>query len=200
MNEIEKAIALLKKNDPILKDIIQKHGPCLLQRSDNYFRDLVSTIISQQLSIKAYLTIEKRLFDKLNNKITPKNILALPDEDIKSCGLSLSKTKFIKNVATFSQEKPTFFKNIDNLSDEEITNELIKIKGIGVWSTQMFLIFNLNRLDIFPLNDGGIRRAISLNYKFKGDITEDKILKITKKWGNYKTIATWYLWRSLDNK
>jgi DNA-3-methyladenine glycosylase II len=200
MKEIEKGVAYLRKSDPVIKRLIDKYGTCLLKPSENYFQDLVSTIISQQLSMKAYLTIEKRLYDRLKNKVTPDRILSLPDEDFRSCGLSGSKTKYIKNVAEFSKEKPWFFKNLNKLTDDEITVELLSIKGIGYWSVQMFLIFNLCRLDVFPINDGGIRRTMQNLYKIKGENADSRLLKIADKWGKYKTIATWYLWRSLDNK
>ena len=199
MNQISQGIEYICKNDVVLGEIIKQKPPFRLKPSDDYFKDLVSTIISQQLSFKVYRTLEKRLFDKLNHTLTPETILVLPDDEFRSCGLSVSKGKYIKNVAEFFIKNPGFEKSINKLSDEELTAQLISIKGIGMWSVQMFLIFNLVRLDIFPMKDLGIRNSIKKLYKFKTEPTEKQMLKIAKSWGNYKTIATWYLWRYLEN-
>jgi DNA-3-methyladenine glycosylase II len=200
MNEVTKGIEHIRRNDPVLAKIIKEKSPFNLKPSDEYFKDLVSTIISQQLSFKVYRTLEKRLFDKLNHNFSPKEVLALPDEDFRKCGLSVSKGKYIKNVAEFFIQNPGFDKSIKKLSDEEITAKLISIKGIGNWSVQMFLIFNLVRLDVFPMKDLGIRNAIRKLYNFKKEPTEKQMLKVAAKWGSYKTIATWYLWRYLENQ
>ena len=194
-----KEISFLSKSDPILGTVIEKHPPFDLKPSTEYFKDLVSTIISQQLSFKVFRSLEKRLFDKLDNKITSKTILALPDEEYRKCGMSSSKAKYIKNIAVYYKENPEFFKNISIMTDSEIHDGLISIKGIGEWSIQMFLIFNLVRLDVFPMKDLGIRNSIKKLYKLKDVPTEKQMLKIANKWGNYKTIATWYLWRHHEN-
>ncbi len=198
MNGIAKGIEFIYNNDPVLGIIIKEKPAFNLTPSEDYFKDLVSTVISQQLSYKVYRTLEKRLFDKLGQNIIPEAIIALPDEEYRSCGLSVSKGKYIKNVAEFFIQNPGFSKSIKKLSDEEIYEKLITIKGIGSWSIQMFLIFNLVRLDIFPMKDLGIRNSIKKLYKFKQEPTEKQMLKIAAKWGSYKTIATWYLWRSSE--
>jgi DNA-3-methyladenine glycosylase II len=200
MSDIYEALKFLKKNDTALAEIIDQKDTFKLKSSDNYFKDLVSTIISQQLSFKVYATLEKRVFDKLNNKIEPETVLELPDEVYRACGISGSKTAYIKNLAEFYKVNKSFFKKIVKLEDEEIIEQLTKIKGIGVWSAQMFLIFNLGRLNVFPIKDGGIRAAVKKLYKFKKDPTDKQMLKIASKWGDYKTIATWYLWRYLENR
>ena len=193
------AISYISENDPILGKVIATHPRFDLKPSKEYFKDLISTIISQQLSYKVFRTLEKRLFEKLDNNVNPDSILALPDTEYRNCGLSTSKAKYIKNLAIYNKENPEFFKHISKMTDKEISDGLISIKGIGEWSVQMFLIFNLVRLDVFPVKDLGIRNAIKKLYKLNEVPTEKQMLKIAKKWGNYKTIATWYLWRYHEN-
>jgi DNA-3-methyladenine glycosylase II len=200
MKDIVPGIALLKAKDPLLSGVIEAKGAFTLKPSADYFKDLISTIIAQQLSWKVYSVIEKRLFDKLSHSFSPEDVIALPDEEYRSCGISGSKTSYIKNVANHFKENPEFFRNINKYSDEEIIKGLTGIKGIGVWSAQMFLIFNLRRLNVFPLKDGGIRGAMKKLYKFKKEPTDKQLNKIAAKWGDYKTIATWYLWKYLEQK
>jgi DNA-3-methyladenine glycosylase II len=188
MNWTKKGIEYIKRHDPVLRQVILKSPAFDLKPSGNYLKDLIGTVISQQLSYKVYFVLEKRLFLKLGNKIEAGRVLRLPDAEFR----------YIKNVAAFYKDNPGFFGNIDKYSDSEITAGLIKIKGIGEWSVQMFLIFNLVRPDVFPLKDLGIRRAIQKLYGLRSEPTEKQMLRIAEKWGNYKTIATWYLWRSLE--
>jgi DNA-3-methyladenine glycosylase II len=198
--QINKALKYLSDIDPVMAKLIREKLRFNLKPNSDYFSDLISTVISQQLSFKAYKTIEKRLFDKLDNKILPDNILSLPDEQIRSCGLSNSKCGFIKNIAFFYKQNPVFFNNVHKLNDQKIFDTLIKIKGIGYWSIEMFLIFNLVRPDVFPVKDNGIRNAVKKLFGFRKTPTDKQMNKIAEKWRPYRTVATWYLWRSLDNQ
>jgi len=197
---LQTGIKYIKKNDKILKGIICCHENCNLKPSKNYFKDLVRSIISQQLSAKASSTIFKRFSKLLNYKINPKTILKLNPVDFRIAGISIQKSKYLLHLSDIYLSDQRIFKRLYKLSNEEIIIELIKIKGIGLWTAQMFLIFSMNRLDVLPLDDIGIRNSVKLHYNLKYPPNQKKIIEISKNWGNYSSIAVWYLWKGLDNK
>ncbi len=198
--EIENGINHLINNDKILKTIIKKNPKCNLKRKRNYFNALVKSIINQQLSIRAAESIYNRFSQILDDEITAEKIIAAPDQKIRSAGLSNAKTKYVRNLSQAVAEGSLKFKGINKLSNEEIISSLTRIKGIGVWSAHMFLIFTLGRLNILPTGDLGIRRAIMLNYNLEFLPDDKKIHEIAKKnnWYPYESIAAWYLWKSLE--
>jgi DNA-3-methyladenine glycosylase II len=195
----KKALEHFRKTDPVLHSVALEVELIELRAPSDYFVDIVDSIISQQLSGKAALTIFnrfKKLFPK--EEITPEKLLKLPDEKIRECGISYSKIKYIKGVAKAVTNSDLDLKSFDKLSDGQVIEELVKLKGIGRWTAEMFLIFTLLREDVFSAGDLGLKNAIAKHYKLK-DADEKKLLKISKKWSPYRSLASRILWRSLEN-
>ena len=187
----------LSKKDAVLKSIINNYPNDYLSINNNYFHCLLNSIIGQQISVSAASSIKKKFFS-LNKNINPKNILKIDNKSFRKVGLSKQKILYIKNIANFFIKNKKFIKNINNYSEIEIKKILISIKGIGPWTINMFFIFGLGKSDIFPKGDLGFLKAISISYKKKIPISENQLQKLYNKWTPYNTIATWYLWRSLD--
>ena len=191
------AINNLKKKDKILKEIINKYKSEKLHSKKNAFLTLAKSITGQQISVKAANSIWLQLEKKIK-KIDPANILKTKINVIKKCGFSKQKVTYLFNLANFFKKN----KNIENkwkkIDDEEVIEDLIKIKGIGRWTAEMFLIFYLLRPNVFPSTDIGLLKAISINYNLKYPLKNSDIKKFKKKWTPWSTVATWYLWRSLD--
>jgi len=192
-----KGKSYISKNDKILKSIIDKYPNDYLSININYFHCLLNSIIGQQISVTAASSIKKRFF-LLHKNITPINIIKIKNQSFKKVGLSKQKILYIKNISVFFLENKKFIKNINKYNEVEIKNKLILIKGIGNWTVDMFLIFGLGKSDIFPKGDLGFLKAISISYKKKLPISEKNLNKLYNKWTPYNTVATWYLWRSLD--
>jgi DNA-3-methyladenine glycosylase II len=180
------------QKDKFIGPLIQKWGSCTIKslKKNLYFEDLVNAICSQQLSGKAAETIFKRVKNLLV-KITPKNILSKTDQELRNCGLSWQKVTYLKDLSNRIKNKELRIMNLDKLEDEEVVKELVQVKGIGRWTAEMFLMFSLARPDILPKDDLGINKALK-NLKIKSIDT--------KKWKPYRTVASWYLWRSLENR
>ncbi len=197
---MDKALKHFKENDPILYSLALKVELNEPAKTNDLFFDLVDSIIQQQLSEKAGATISKR-FVKLfpNEKVTPENVLKISDEKIRGAGLSYSKIKYIKGIAKEINEGRLDLASMDGLKDEEVIAELIKQHGIGNWTAEMFLMFTLQRPDVFSLGDLGLKNAISRHYKLD-NITKEKMTEISAKWTPYRTIACRILWRSLELK
>lgn len=178
--------------DKFIGPLIQKWGHCIIKpiKKEKYFEDLVDAICSQQLSGKAAKTIFGRVKICLT-KITPQNILLKTDKELRGCGLSWAKVSYIKDLASKVKDKSLQMEKLNNLPDEEVVRELVAVKGIGRWTAEMFLMFSLGRPDILPNDDLGINKALK-NLKITS--------KDTEKWKPYRTVASWYLWRSLENR
>lgn len=187
--------------DPILKKLYKKYGPLtgIEDRSKYLMQQMIESIISQQLSIKAATTIYNRFLDLFKKSAfpTPDEILKIDTEKLRSAGMSYSKASYVKNIAKAFKEKQIVIEKIVKMSDEEVITELTKIKGVGRWTAEMILIFTLKREDVFSIGDAGLRRAIKNLYKLEN---EKDILKLTEKWKPKRSLASWYLWRSLENK
>lgn len=187
--------------DPILKKLYKKYGPPtgIEDRSEYLMQQMIESIISQQLSIKAATTIYNRFLDLFKKSAfpTPDEILKIDTEKLRSAGMSYSKASYVKNIAKAFKEKQIVIEKIVKMSDEEVITELTKIKGVGKWTAEMILIFTLKREDVFSIGDAGLRRAIKNLYKLEN---EKDILKLTEKWKPKRSLASWYLWRSLENK
>ena len=191
------AINNLKKKDKILKEIINKYKSEKLHSKKNAFLTLAKSITGQQISVKAANSIWLRLEKKIK-KIDPSNILKIKINEIKKCGFSKQKANYIFNLANFFKKNKNIENKWEKIEDEEVIDDLIKIKGIGRWTAEMFLIFYLLRPNIFPSADIGLLKAISINYNLKYPLKNSDIKKFKKKWSPWSTVATWYLWRSLD--
>ncbi len=202
-NEINKAQKHLSKNDKILNVILKKAGNCKIKPHKNYFETLVESIISQQLSVKASDTIYKRfkaLFGNRKYFPAPKEIISMPDERMRACGMSYPKVSYVKDLAAKIIDGSVKIHKMGKLPDEEVINELIQVKGIGIWSAHMFLIFCLGRLNVLPVGDLGFRNSVKINYNLRKSPDEKKIYSIAKKnkWEPYCSVATWYQWASLN--
>ncbi|PPR45925.1 MAG: DNA-3-methyladenine glycosylase [Alphaproteobacteria bacterium MarineAlpha5_Bin6] len=187
----------LSNNDKILKNIIQNYPKEYLSINNNYYHCLINSIIGQQISVSAANSIKNRFFS-LNSKINPKNVLKIRNNSLIKVGLSKQKINYIKNISNFFINNKNFINQIQTYDENEIKNKLIQIKGIGPWTVDMFLIFGLGKSNVFPRGDLGFVKAISISYNKKLPISENFLKKLYNKWSPYNTIATWYLWRSLD--
>lgn len=185
--------------DPILKKLFEKYGPHKFEdRSELLYEELVESIIGQQLSGKAADTIFKRFLNIFENKFPNYEILLKTDvEKLRAAGMSYSKAQYIKNIAQAFKDKTIDIDEIKKMSDEKVIETLTKIKGVGKWTAEMTLIFVLQREDVFSVGDAGLKRAIKNLYKIE-DTKE--ILKLTEKWKPKRSHASWYLWRSLENR
>ncbi len=199
---LAEAIKFLKKSDPVLAKLFGKYQPYVLRPSKNYFESLTDAIVSQQLSGKAAETIFKR-FKALfpGNKFpTPAQVLVKSDAELRSVGVSGSKASYIKNIAAGFEDGSLDFKYIDKKTDEEIIEMLVKVKGIGRWTAEMFLIFSLGRLDVFSFGDLGLRNAVKKVYGLRKDPSPKKLKQLSAKWRPHRTAASLYLWASLNNR
>ncbi len=201
MSEINKAIEHIINNDNQLSTIIKKFGKCNIQKHSNYLKAIISSIIGQQLSIYAANKISQRFFEKFGTKIKISEILAEDVESLKKIGLSNSKIKYIKDLCFNIDNKTVSLKNLNKKTDQEIIDELTKVKGIGIWTAQMFLIFTLGRLNVLANTDLGIRKGIKLIYGLAELPSFDEVTQLSVKnnWNPYNTIACIYIWKYLDN-
>ena len=195
--EREKAISYIKKVDPTLGDLIVRIGSLEERNAECYFISLVSSIISQQLSTKVADVIYARFEALFNDQITPQEVQKIEDQTIRDIGISWSKIKYIKALSEYALKSNKVFEKFDSMSDEEIIKELTQVKGIGRWTAEMFLIFTMERPDVFSFGDLGLKRAIQRWYGFKTEPKESQIAKITLQWKPYRSIASRYLWKSL---
>ncbi len=199
MTRFKHAEAYLQRVDPVLSGLVRAVGPCSLTRSRNHFLTLVSAIVWQQLSWRAACTIHERLLSKLGTRRPrPRDILAASREDLLGAGLSRQKSLYLQDLSRFFEEKRFPRGRLGRLGDEEVIDLLTQIKGVGRWTAEMFLIFGLNREDVFPVGDLGLRKAIGHHYD-TADFNDRATLEtITEPWRPYRTIAAWYLWQSGD--
>ncbi|MGB9663570.1 MAG: DNA-3-methyladenine glycosylase family protein [Ignavibacteria bacterium] len=202
--ELLKAVDHLKSNDQILAEVIEKIGPCTLRPQNDPFESVVDAVISQQLSMYAAQSIFNRFADYYIPKKfpSPDDILKTSNEDLRKLGISNAKIRCLKDLCSKINSGEIHLHKFNELSDEEIVNELTKVKGIGRWTAHMFLIFSLGRLNILPTEDLGIRKGIMKLYGLRKLPDAKKIFQIANKnnWSPYYSIASWYIWRSLEFK
>ncbi len=215
---VQKALLHLKKSDPVLRAIIDRIGPFRMNYSPPEFHSLAEAIIYQQLNGKAAETIFNRFAALAGDPLTPEGILKLTDEQMRAVGLSRQKSAYLKDLAAKTASGALDFARLANLPDEEVIEHLTQVKGIGVWTAHMFLMFSLRRKDVLPTGDFGVRMAMYRHYldrrakagksvaskngrKRKIKLpTPAQMEKIAKVWAPYRSVACWYLWRSLDMK
>ena len=187
----------LSKKDRVLKSIISTYQNEYLSINKNYFHCLLNSIIGQQISVSAANSIKRRFFS-LKKNINPISISTIKTKSLREVGLSRQKILYINNISEFFIQNKKFIKNINKFSEVKTREKLISIKGVGEWTTDMFLIFGLGKSNIFPKGDLGFLKAISINYKKNLPLTNNYLNLLFNKWTPYNTLATWYLWRSLD--
>ncbi len=195
----ENEIALLKEKDPVLAEIIDRVGRCTLELEEDSFRGLAEAILYQQLSLKAASTIVGRFIEIYPNRPFPKpiDILETEDERLRKAGISRQKIRYLKDLSCKFMDGIVTPPKFSDMTNDEIVEQLIKVKGIGRWTAEMFLIFSLGRVNVLPVDDLGFRKAIQKWYGFENFPSEVQIRIIAKKWEPYCTVATWYLWKSL---
>jgi DNA-3-methyladenine glycosylase II len=195
---IEKGERELQKLDPIMGKLITRHGTIIREPRTDYFMSLSRGIIGQQLSVKAASTIFSR-FEALTG-LDPQRVVAATHDELRSVGLSNAKANYIQDLAQHFATDPAVYNHLDALTDEEVIAELIAVKGIGIWTAQMFLIFTLVRLDVFAPDDVGLQNAMRRLYGWDTLPPKTELLVKSEVWRPYRTIASWHLWHSLDNE
>jgi len=195
-----KAILHLKEADPVLAAIIERVGPCSMEFGDPTFHSLAESILNQQLNGSAAATIFNRFAALAGNPLTPEGILKLTDAQMREVGLSRQKTAYLRDLAEKTKAGLLEFERMSEMTEEDVIAHLTQVKGVGVWTAHMFLMFTLRRPDILPTGDYGIQAAIKKHYKKRKWPKPDVMHKIAKSWAPYRSIASWYLWRSLDIK
>jgi DNA-3-methyladenine glycosylase II len=197
------AVQYLRRADPILGGIIKRVGRCEFEgrEAGSHFAALTRTIVFQQLSGKAAATILGRVHAHFGgHPPTPDELLATPDAMLRAAGVSTQKVGYLRDLAAHVSDGRLPVSRLGRLSDDRVIESLTRVKGIGRWTAQIFLMFNLERLDVLPDGDLGIQNAIQRAYGLRRRPKPDRVLKIGAPWAPYRTIASWYLWRSVDNR
>ncbi len=200
--DYDRARRLLLRRDPVLAALIRKHGECGLaaaQRAD-HFSALVRAITGQQLSTKAAATIYSRLVALMPDGVTPAALAALGDNEMRGVGMSRQKIAYFRDLSARAVSGALPLDRLDAMSDDEVIDALTQVKGIGRWSAEMFLMFRLHRPDVLPVDDLGIVNPVKNVYGLRKRPTADRIRRIGESWRPYRSVACWYLWRSLDNE
>jgi DNA-3-methyladenine glycosylase II len=198
---MRRAILHLKRADPVLREIIERVGPYGIRYTDPDFETVVHSIVFQQLSGKSARAIFARLKEATGNdtRMTPEGILSLTPTEMRGVGLSQQKAKYLRDLAEKSLAGPIDFARLPLLSDEAVIEHLTIVKGVGVWTAQMFLIFALRRPNVLATGDLGIRSAIRKAYRLRALPTPARVEKLGTRWRPYRTVACWYLWRSVED-
>ena len=199
--DIEAGLDFLKK-DKYMNVLIKKFGRPEFNQGQDYFQSLLRSIVFQQLSGKAAKTIYERLVSLIpkTSNLCPNEVLKLIKDEMRKAGLSFQKINYVRNLADYFENNSLQKNNVEKMTEEEISKELIQIKGIGQWTVDMFLMFTLNRADIFPYKDLGIQKGIMKIFKMKNLPSKNEMENCSTKWRPYRTIACWYLWRIADDK
>jgi len=200
------AVLHLKRADPVMRRIIARVGPCLLQErvQRNRLRALVAAIIAQQISWHAARTVEARFCalygcdstDRHSRFPEPEQILATPIRRLRSAGLSRQKALYIRDLAARASSGELPLTHLGRMNDDEIIERLTAVKGIGRWTAEIFMLISLGRPDVLPVDDLGIQHAIRMAYGLRRLPSEKKMLEISEAWKPYRSVAAWYLWRS----
>lgn len=185
--------------DEFMAALIARYGPCSLQPRGDYFTQLCKSIVSQQLATKAAAAIFNRFSVHFGHVPTAEEVAAAPREKLRELGLSQQKITYMYDLAAKVVDGHIALARFEDLPDEEVINQLVTVKGIGVWTAQMFLIFALNRPDVLPTDDFGVRKAIMLGYCLEAMPGKPQMEMIAEPWRPWRSIASWYLWRSLEN-
>jgi len=197
---MRKAVNHLKKSDPVLRAIIERIGPCRMEFGTPEFSSLAEAIVYQQLNGKAAVTIFNRFAALAGEPLTPEGILKLSDAQLRGVGLSKQKSAYLKDLAAKTAAGLLDFARLPDLTDEEVIQHLTQVKGIGVWTAHMFLMFSLRRPNVLPTGDYGVQVAMRKHYKKRKLPKPKDMEKIAKAWAPYRSVACWYMWRSLDIK
>ena len=197
--DIRNARLHLRKSDPVLNHIIKQVGPFRCKVNRNRFQSLAHSIISQQISGAAAKTIRSRLDQTAGpGNLTPVFILELGIDELRQLGISRQKATYLIDLAEKVESKQVDLDRLTKKDDSSVIAELVQVKGIGIWTAQMFLMFSLARLDVFPVDDLGIQNAIAQWYPADTERSRQDLLDLSQSWRPFSTVASWYLWRSLE--
>jgi len=197
---MRKAILHLKKSDPVMRAIIESVGPCRMEFGEPTFHSLAEAIVYQQLNGKAAITIFKRFADAAGDPVTPEGILKMTEQQMRAAGLSKQKSAYLRDLAEKTKAGLLEFERLPDLPEDEVIEHLTQVKGIGVWTAHMFLMFTLKRPNVLPTGDYGVQVAMKKHYKKRKLPKPIQMEKIARVWEPYRSVACWYLWRSLDIK
>lgn len=197
---MRKAILHLKKSDPVLRVIIERVGPYRIEYGEPTFHSLAEAILYQQLNGRAAETIFKRFREQTGDPVTPEGILKLSDAEMRAVGLSKQKTAYLRDLAQKTKDGLLNFQRLADMTDAEVIEHLTQVKGVGVWTAHMFLMFTLRRPDVLPTGDYGVQSAMKKHYRKRKLPKPKDMEKIAKAWAPYRSVACWYLWRSMDIK
>lgn len=200
-NELAKAQKHLAVNDPVMASLVKTFGAPDFDPHGDHYKQLLGGIIGQQLSVKAAASIRGRVFDFFGGQPTPQQLLDADKEKLRGFGLSYAKVNYVKDLAQHIIDGRLDMKHVSSLPNDELIEQLVAVKGIGVWSAHMFMIFGLGRLDILPVGDLGVRKGAMKLYNLRQLPNPARLEKLSKQngWPPYESIAAWYLWESLDN-
>lgn len=193
---LQQAQRHLSRRDKVLRPLIRGIGPCTLQPASDYFGVLVRSIVAQQISTKAAQSISAKLL-KAVGRFQPARILAAPELTLREAGLSQNKLISIRDLAAKCQDGTVPLRRLKDMEDEAIVESLVQVRGIGVWTAEMFLIFSLGRTDVFPVGDYGLRAGVQRHYQLPELPKKDALQVIGEPWKPFRSIGTWYIWRSL---
>ena len=195
-----KALAHLRQADPVLRKVIEQVGPCRLQPliEGSHFEFIARSIIYQQLSTKAAATIHGRVQTLCGGALSAEPLAQLPDDALRGAGLSRQKLGYLRDLSARAIAGRLDTVHFPDLPDEEITRQLVEVKGVGVWTAQMFLMFKLGRPDVLPVLDLGIRKGVQRAYRLRKLPDAKRVAKIAAPWAPYRTIGSWYMWRVLE--
>lgn len=195
-----KALTHLKQADPVLRKVIEQVGPCRLRplTEVSHFEFIARAIIYQQLSTKAAATIHGRVQSLCGGAVSAETLVALSDDALRGAGLSRQKLGYLRDLAARAGAGTLDTVHFPSLPDEEITRQLVQVKGVGVWTAQMFLMFRLGRPDVLPVLDLGIRKGVQRAYRLRKLPDAKRIEKIAAPWTPYRTVGSWYMWRVLE--
>jgi len=199
-NGMRKAINHLKQSDPVMAAIIERIGPCRMEYGPPELHSLAEAIVYQQLNGKAAVTIFKRFTALAGEPLTSVGIQRLTDEQMRSVGLSKQKSSYLRDMAERAARGQLDFSKLHRLPDEEVIKHLTQVKGVGVWTAQMFLMFTLKRPNVLPTGDFGVQMAMKRHYNKRKPPKPAQMEKIARPWEPYRSIACWYLWKSIDIK
>ena len=197
---MRKAVNHLKKSDPVLCAIIERVGPCRMEFGEPEFASVAEAIVYQQLNGKAAVTIFNRFAGLAGDPLTPQGILKLSDAQLRGVGLSKQKSAYLKDLAQKTSDGLLNFAQLPAMTDDEVIEHLTQVKGIGEWTAHMFLMFSLRRPNVLPTGDYGVQVAMKKHYKKRKLPKPKDMQKIARAWEPYRSVACWYMWRSLDIK
>jgi DNA-3-methyladenine glycosylase II len=197
---MRKAIDHLKKSDPVMRGIIERVGSFRMEFGEPVFHSLAEAIVYQQLNGKAAVTIFKRFAALAGEPVTPEGIAKLTAQQMRSVGLSKQKSSYLRDMAERAIRGELDFTRLPEMTDDEVIKHLTQVRGVGVWTAHMFLMFTLKRPNVLPTGDFGVQMAIKKHYNKRKLPKPMQMEKVAKPWEPYRSIACWYLWRSLDIK